>query len=186
MEHRIELDYRKLLEAAVRAGNSAEQQIALHHNIGGVIIDEVAILFYTQTEAKFFVREVRRFGWELFNEAHDEVSDATKAHDNPSADHYEVAYWFLKHEDLPGIRIEVMCILQGRATLHDQVDNGGVVHASWKCKGVEHYEATVKILRDLHVPCQRRYRSTYGLFSYWGEAGRFPLFKPRLNLRDGG
>lgn len=180
------VDYDTILKNAVRAGNSAQQQVDLHLNIGRVTIDEVSVLFQSPGQSKFFVREVGHLGWELFNEAEDEVSDATKAKENPDADHYQVAYWFLRHNDLPGIRIEVMCILEGRASLHREVDSGGVVHASWKCSGVEHYEATFKMLRDLHVPCQRRYRSTYGLFSYWGPEGMYPLLKPRLNLRDAG
>lgn len=100
-----------------------------------------------------------------------------------------VRYEFLR---VPGAdwRIEAMTIRSGSSAIHDRLETGDLVHASWKLPDMVEFLHATDVLGDgcegvfQAIPNLAVYRNSYGMFSYFGEPGKLPYFKPRVNLRD--
>lgn len=162
----------------------------------GVTVDEMAVMFEDMDALYGWVTHaVRVPGVTLFNTAHDVVTTG------PIPGTYNVRYWFLSSpwakDTEPGEerwRIEAMFAHSG-SPLHDsllrsmraQDEDAVVVHASFKCRDVEHYAEAQATLRMGGYELVQRCDSTYGKFSYWRKldaTGTWVYLKPRVNLRD--
>lgn len=113
--------------------------------------------------------------------------------DNKSGQRFDVRFEFLRFPEDQTWRIEAMCVLDGKAPLHEQAleqyGNGCVIHVSWRAApngDGDGYMRHRKVLEapghDLHPLAE--YGNSYGRFCYYGVGGRPPYLKPRVNLRD--
>lgn len=150
-------------------------------------VDEMAIHFETQSSLYDWITVLvgRDFGWELFNQADDEVRTS------PLPSRYSVRYWFLRHPKVP-YRLEMMLLGTGYSPYHGLLRDTSVAHASFKCADESAFGNAVHTLRESGTwePWQHCV-SSYGRFSYFGpvlfdsDQWIVPI-KPRVNLRDGG
>lgn len=172
--------FQQKIDQLRRAKNESETQLARLLKRDGVVIDEVSVLFSQEVELVSFCMAMRNLGLAThFNS----VRRDTMVRQDGSGNSFDVRFEFLKPRS-SNWRIEAMCVLSGTAPLHSQMlrteGDGCVVHASFKCAGMEEYEAQkVELADKTHIAAE--YRNSYGLFSYWGYG---PYWKPRVNLRD--
>jgi hypothetical protein len=152
-------------------------------------VDEMA-LYFTNFDAlvKLMAKAVRR-GWVVFNQDEDQVN--TK----PIVSDYGVEYWFLRHEDY-SYRLELMHIPDGFSPYHQGIREYlernyaclALAHASFKVPDEASYARAVVALRSAGYDLLQHCTSTYGRFSYYAngsEGYKFPIIKPRINIRDG-
>lgn len=146
-------------------------------------IDEVAVVFSTQSELNDFRTAAVAQGLENFNSV---PMDTMVRQDEPGE--FLVRFEFLRLPGIADFRIEAMCVLGGVAPLHyrhlAQHGTGSVVHASFKPAD---YAGAKSLMAD-DYEMQAEYRNSYGVFSYWrthDENSQWePYYKPRANLRD--
>ena len=171
-----------LLRRAMRVGNKAESELALTWGLS-VDVDEVAILFNNESQLQQFSNDIhRQYGWHIFNVVESGLVNEVGLRGSHQQDSYEATYVFVSHLLVLGIRLELMLVRSGQASLHDDVSDPRIMHASWKTPSLEAYESHMRTLDDQLVPIAKEYVSDYGRFSYWGHEA--PYLKPRVNLRD--
>lgn len=169
--------YPRLLTSAGDTIRRMQYDLDTVHLIGGQL-DEVAILFKNEREMEGFVNYALRFGFE------NKVSvPRDRFHELAPQDFgkdFDVRFEFLTKPDVPW-RIELMCIVDGMAPLHDRLRNHELVHVSFKCSDLEHYLHMTRVMGHVFPP-HMEYENAYGRFGYFGAFT--PYYKPRVNLRD--
>jgi hypothetical protein len=149
------------------------------------VIDEIAVVFDTQSGLTEFVNECKAFGMSHFNSV---SSDVMRRQDGDQE--FLVRFEFLR---MPGWdwRIEAMCVLGGSAPLHEvhlaRHGTRSIIHASFKGFAggdADEYEDMKRLTESELGPFKAEYRNSYGMFSYFDQGPDLPYLKPRVNLRD--
>lgn len=152
-------------------------------------IDEVALLFAGPSELNAWVTWAKGQGYEHFGSIE---QDRMVRLDQEGQ--FDIRFEFLRLEGFP-FRIEAMTVLDGQAPLHEEAlgkfSNGSVIHVSWRAapngdaEGYQRHRAVLEA-GGTHgaLSMLAEYENSYGRFAYYGEQGRPPYFKPRVNLRD--
>lgn len=174
---------------AKAAREQRKAQYELDANLVGGLVDEVSILFKHSWMLDDFViwaKEGTRL--EHFDRVHEDNVDQLYGRSdygvpNVGTEAFVVRFEFLRVPGAPW-RIEAMCILSGTSAIHDSMDTGDIAHASWKLPDVESYASQQRHLMGENVPLLAEFRNSYGKFSYFGQVGKWPYLKPRVNLRD--
>lgn len=162
-------------------------------------IDEAALLFASEDSLAAFLKWAVGQGYQHIGTVerdtmYQRYGNSEKGIPNLSGPAFQVRFEFVRLEGFP-FRIEAMCVLDGEAPLHEaalaKYGEGSVVHVSWraapngdstgygrhkKALEAEGGHGTLSPLAE--------YQNTYGRFCYYGEPGRPPYLKPRVNLRD--
>ena len=180
----------ELILKAEKAQAKAQQELSLSLLMAGQI-DEVSLLFATESQLDLFIKAAKKLGMENFNS----VTDTLERQDEGGC--FGVRFEFLRW---PGSdwRIEAMCVAGSVAStdlsiapLHSAaLERNGwepvVVHASFKVGTEGEYVGVAAVMAqqfDNVGGMRAEYRNTYGRFSYFGDGTSY-YFKPRVNLRD--
>lgn len=156
-------------------------------------VDEISLLFHDEDLFAQYVEAAKDAGRWMGGTREEQIRQWPPERDDRldafGAEMYRTRYEFVQVDDT--LRIEAMFVEGGDAPLHDrhfEIYEGpygwALVHASFKCKTMDHYRGALENLNDgVRLSLRREYVNGYGLFSYWeGFPGLY--IKPRVNLRD--
>lgn len=158
------------------------------HDLRPEVIDNVAVLFSSDTEEARFWNFLRSLGWKQFNESTDHVVGHLHPED------YDVRFTFFRDPDDADFRIETMLLDPRDSHVHDRLlrlhGEGAIAQGSYKPQGVNSrraYQEENHFLAHSGFELIEVFQSTYGPYTYfqqWGRDTDLGYLKVRLNERD--
>lgn len=157
-----------------------ETEDVLHSLLPGRSIDEMSIYFQHVDIMQDMIDAAVQSGVvEHFNTVKDHVRQLPD-----ELIGFDVWFEFLQEED-QDYRVELMKVVKGFSVVHDEMDDGDIPHASFKCTDKADYSMCCLMLQNKGLRQLAEFKNTYGIFSYWADEFALPPFiKPRVKLQE--